>query len=88
MCTTARVSVPWAEREDGERDKINNPLNNRKIGISAPTTEQEGKSPLKQKIRSRDRKVEPDSKQNNKSDPSNTTDCLSLLIYWLSYLHD
>lgn len=26
MCATARVSVPWAEREDGERDEINKPL--------------------------------------------------------------
>lgn len=87
MCTIARVSVPWGEREDGERDKINKPLNNRKIGISAPAAEPEGKSTLQQKIKSRDRKVEPDSKQ-NKSDSSNTTDCLSLLIYWLSYLHN
>lgn len=47
MCTSARVFVPEAEREDRERDKINRPLNNRKKRISAPTAEQEGKSTLK-----------------------------------------
>lgn len=39
------------------------------------------------KLRSRDRKVEPYSKQ-NKSGPSNTINSLSLLIYFFSYLRN
>lgn len=48
MHKTARVPVPSAEEEDGEQDKTNKPLN-RKIHISAPAAEQEGKSTVKQK---------------------------------------
>lgn len=81
MHTTARVPLPWAERGDGEGDKISRSLDNREICISTPTkNRKEEFTRTKNKVR--ERKVEPDSKQ-NKSHPSNTT--ISLLIYLLSY---
>lgn len=85
------LSVPWAEREDGERDQINKPLNNRKMHASQvlPQNRKERVHLKKKKTKkSRDRRVEPEKEQNNTSDPSNTTGWLSLPIYWLSYLHD
>lgn len=82
------LSVPWAEREDGERDQINKPLNNRKMHASQVLPQNRKERVHFKKKKSRDRRVEPEKEQNNKSDLSNTTGWLSLPIYRPSYLHD